>query len=279
MRPLSGEDVAGDACLASPGLAASSSSSRTDSGTVRPQPRRPRVLLAHVRGAVEMPLEQSSQARTAPSSRRAGPWRRSHASTRARARSRWPGSATSRPGSCRERRCRSTCSFPRASSAGAYRPVRAQSSTSPSAICWSCTPTASAAGSTSRRCDCSRPKSSRGPWWPRTARRPTTRLARSSGGAGEGVDRRGAMGDRDRNADPSPGRCRVLRGRGAGVRGSARVHVRRQWEVSIAVSELATNVLRHADEGTPDALARRRSAGEGRRRDCRPRPRGRGAAK
>jgi anti-sigma regulatory factor (Ser/Thr protein kinase) len=26
--------------------------------------------------------------------------------------------------------------------------------------------------------------------------------------------------------------------------------VRRQWEVSIAVSELATNVLRHADEGT-----------------------------
>ena len=64
-----------------------------------------------------------------------------------------------------------------------------------------------------------------------------------------GVDR-ARRGRPPRDADPPPGDAECCAVGARAFAGRLGFTVRRQWEVSIAVSELATNVLRHADEGT-----------------------------
>ena len=71
---------------------------------------------------------------------------------------------------------------------------------------------------------------------------------RGAVGEGEGRDREGGQELAIAIRRPGDAECCAVGARAFASR--LGFTVRRQWEVSIAVSELATNVLRHADEGT-----------------------------
>jgi phosphoserine phosphatase RsbX len=250
VRPLSGEDVAGDACLVEPWSRGVVVVVSDGLGHGPAAAEASRVLLAHVRGAIEMPLEQIFAG-----AHRALLKTRGAVATIARFDEGAGRVEVAGIGNVTTRFVQGAAPplhllVPAGVLGGAYRPARAQSLDFASGDLL-----VMHTDGVRSRFDLAELRSLPPDEFARAvvaAHGKTTDDAACAVVLGAPARGSTAEGDGDRIAMPIrlPGDAECCAVGARAFAGRLGFTLRRQWEVSIAVSELATNVLRHADEGT-----------------------------